>query len=843
MISVIVYGRNDSHGYNLHKRAAISLNCIAEVLSDDCEIIFVDWNTPVGFPTFPEAIEDTLTTKCKRILRIVRVPEYVHDQYSSGITKKKTLEPIARNVALARSNPKNKWVLSTNTDMIFLDKGQLNFLDKISNLKDGYYGSARFSIPDGIWETFERSNPERILSDLKNLILTIDIEETIVAGRIQRFDAPGDFQLVPRDVLMNIRGFDEKMLKGWHVDSNLAKRLNLFFGETKDFSEDFGSYHCEHTRSLTHFTSSREQNDLYEFYENVKVPLANSENTNWGLSDLDLKEIRLNNLVNLKLKTLDSLTQKPIKKRSPVSTVLLPALALYPEAHALPYIIDCLDGVTSNYEIYYIGKNSTSFELIKSAVRDLHGLITKHIDIDALETSLDSVLIGDPTGRKLIFIHDFGFEDFSGLDKSQVTSLFNFDGYYLENINHLTRLLEFIAKNANLTDAMYIFINSESYGFGIGSSLEKFFELPPIAPNSRVRKGQVKKSFTARSPAAREKLFLKYADTAHSKTKKLDDSSKDMSFSSHEALSVFSKKPNAFLGSQGLMFNTGEFNLSIDKKFVSNYKYIVFEFDIPVNFQTFSNSLRIELKLINYSKQEANYVELLSSDLGSVSLVIENLESLDTELDFILKITTRDDEIDKNIPQVRLTNLCFSNTNPLTQSSITKVSDVILKPIFNHGWSYSNESNHRWAVLPNPRILLPTSNPAGKYLNLIIGGFKDFKSADVSDFKFEARHNINFDPASIVVKKINYTLSSFLLKLPLAVENTELEILLPDEFLKHDPGSISNWDFRKLFFSVDKMFYSKSVVKDFFVIFEISVKTVLKKLRKRTVLFVKKLKR
>ena len=34
MFSVILYGRNDSHGYNLHKRAAISFNALAEVMSD-----------------------------------------------------------------------------------------------------------------------------------------------------------------------------------------------------------------------------------------------------------------------------------------------------------------------------------------------------------------------------------------------------------------------------------------------------------------------------------------------------------------------------------------------------------------------------------------------------------------------------------------------------------------------------------------------------------------------------------------------------------------------------------------------------------------------------------------
>ena len=67
MFSVILYGRNDSHGYNLHKRAAISFNALAEVMSDpDDEILFVDYNTPDDHPTFPEAIHDTLTDKAKQ---------------------------------------------------------------------------------------------------------------------------------------------------------------------------------------------------------------------------------------------------------------------------------------------------------------------------------------------------------------------------------------------------------------------------------------------------------------------------------------------------------------------------------------------------------------------------------------------------------------------------------------------------------------------------------------------------------------------------------------------------------------------------------------------------------
>jgi hypothetical protein len=93
MISVILYGRNDNYGYNLHKRAALSLNCIAEVLTDPSdEILFVDYNTPDDFPTFPEAIQDTLTIRARGKLRIFRVRPHVHDRYKSK-TRLLALEP------------------------------------------------------------------------------------------------------------------------------------------------------------------------------------------------------------------------------------------------------------------------------------------------------------------------------------------------------------------------------------------------------------------------------------------------------------------------------------------------------------------------------------------------------------------------------------------------------------------------------------------------------------------------------------------------------------------------------------------------------------------------------
>ena len=130
MFSVILYGRNDSHGYNLHKRAAISFNALAEVMSDpDDEILFVDYNTPDDHPTFPEAIHDTLTDKAKKVMRVLRVRPDQHVRHRLK-THLVALEAQSRNVALRRSNPRNRWILYTNTDMLLVPRNEKRIAER-----------------------------------------------------------------------------------------------------------------------------------------------------------------------------------------------------------------------------------------------------------------------------------------------------------------------------------------------------------------------------------------------------------------------------------------------------------------------------------------------------------------------------------------------------------------------------------------------------------------------------------------------------------------------------------------------------------------------------------------
>ena len=79
-----------------------------------------------------------------------------------------------------------------------------------------------------------------------------------------RFDAPGDFQLILREDFMAIDGFDEDMLLGYHVDSNLSRRLLLHRGAIETLEDQLSGYHCNHSRTRTVYHGPRVTNDLLE---------------------------------------------------------------------------------------------------------------------------------------------------------------------------------------------------------------------------------------------------------------------------------------------------------------------------------------------------------------------------------------------------------------------------------------------------------------------------------------------------------------------------------------------------------------------------------------------------
>lgn len=374
MISLVLYGRNDSYGYNLHKRVSLSLNCMSEVLSDPGdEILFVDYNTPDDFPTFPEAIQDTLTDKAKRHLRILRVRPTVHARLA-GKTHLLVVEPIARNVAVRRSNPTNRWILSTNTDMIFVPRRSRSLTDIVRNLPKGYYGIPRFELPETLWESLDRRNPQGAITALDHWGWQFHLNDIVLGVPSIRFDAPGDFQLIERADLFAYHGFHEGMLRGWHVDSNIAKRLHLVYAEVGELTDQLFGYHCDHTRQVTPMhRRNAPENNLTTFVYDVLRPDVPEQAESWGCPCDEIEEIRLNKSTgDIYVRALNQLLPEPLVRMAETAYVAEThdQYGYVPE-HVLPYLLDLFASAPRARSVAWVGSPGRLFDLFSDGWRQL----------------------------------------------------------------------------------------------------------------------------------------------------------------------------------------------------------------------------------------------------------------------------------------------------------------------------------------------------------------------------------------------------------------------------------------------------------------------------------------
>jgi hypothetical protein len=421
MISLVLYGRNDSYGYNLHKRAALSLNCFADVLSDpDDEIIFVDYNTPDDFPTFPEAIEDTLTAAAKERLRVLRVRPSLHRRFQSK-THLVALEPIARNIAIRRSCPRNRWILSTNTDIILVPRRKASLSDVARDLPAGFYHLPRFEIPESLWEGFNRLDPAGVIGSVRDWGAAAHLNEIVFGNDFIKFDGPGDFQLIQRQDLFDVHGLDERMLLGWHVDSNLAKRLCFKHGQPGDLLDHIFAYHCDHTRQVTPaHRHDRIQNDPNEFVYGVKMAAIPEQADSWGCPDDQIEELRLaDSSSRLYMQVVRRVVGAPMAE--PTEAHYRPQsydkVDCDPQ-HLLPFLIDLFINAPRGWNVAWFGRSRDTLNRFARAWQELG--FTGHLLLDQatapllIERAFAPILTRDRTGILAdadAFIFDFGLAD------------------------------------------------------------------------------------------------------------------------------------------------------------------------------------------------------------------------------------------------------------------------------------------------------------------------------------------------------------------------------------------------------------------------------------------------
>jgi len=408
VISIIVYGRNDAHGYNLHRRVALSLNCLAEILTDPGdEILFVDYGTPGELPTLIEALADTLTERCLDLLRVLRVPASLHTQRYSARTHLPLVEPVSRNSAARRANPENRWLLSTNTDMILVPLGNRSISEICSDLPDGFYGLPRFELPEWLWEHLPRSDPAAALAEIARLGPGLRLDETTLSHEWIRFDAPGDFQLILREDFFAIDGFDEEMLVGWHVDSNLSRRMFMRRGSIDSLEQRIAGYHCNHSRTPTIYHGAETPaNDLDRFFYSIDRPEVPAQRESWGLADVALEEVDARRGVESGFATAVLSAAAGVSLARPPFDARDAKFALgYDSGHVLAFVADSLMVSPPDAKIGYIGANSVLEGMLASLVAELD------LGGPLLRTQLEGLTSATELDRAAdVFIVDLGLD-------------------------------------------------------------------------------------------------------------------------------------------------------------------------------------------------------------------------------------------------------------------------------------------------------------------------------------------------------------------------------------------------------------------------------------------------
>jgi len=373
MISILLYGRNDVYGALAQQRAALSINVLAASLTHkDDEIIFVDYNSDDDIATFPEILADTLTTTAIERLKVVRV-RAKHHLALAGDNAPPVVESIARNIGLRHSSPSNPWILSTNADVLLVS-GESSISDIVRELKPACYGAPRYELPRFLWEGLDRKAPDAAIGAIIDWSRRLHLDEAVYHYLPQiGFDGPGDFQLIPRDRLIEVGGFDEAIKNAWHVDSNIFARLALEYGPVQRMHKDVRIYHCEHTATTAiKHASGRIEDSFDDFVLSIRSPYANSSKE-WGGARFQFE------VFNLRRPTSSQIA-KALDRSIGSSARTTPGTIYGPETfgrvprysqHTLPFIVDRLAHLPHEVRLGWLGTDEELRRLVQTTLASL----------------------------------------------------------------------------------------------------------------------------------------------------------------------------------------------------------------------------------------------------------------------------------------------------------------------------------------------------------------------------------------------------------------------------------------------------------------------------------------
>jgi hypothetical protein len=268
--TVILTSRNDNYGGNLHKRTTMSLTSLIE---HHDEVIFVDWKTNNGEGVISN-IKHNLPHTGK--LKYIQVPKELLKEKCPHIADYTIIESIGRNIGIRRAT--NDYIISTNIDIVTtpLDDSILN--------ENTFYTVPRRDVNESFHLSF--NDYQSLYNSLwgnrdgyraKELFETDNDKWSLI-------NCCGDYQIGHKNVWNQMKGFEESVLFGCGIDTNVMKKAS-FYSDIKVL--DHYVFHLNHGKG-----GDRDEDEsvppMSDQNEIIRDFTQTTNSENWGMYNEDL---------------------------------------------------------------------------------------------------------------------------------------------------------------------------------------------------------------------------------------------------------------------------------------------------------------------------------------------------------------------------------------------------------------------------------------------------------------------------------------------------------------------------------------------------------------------------
>lgn len=220
-ITAVIVSRNDNYGGHLNERATYAINSAINTYD---EVIYVDWNSPTHSLLWD--IQNNLQLK-GNLKHFVIPPSAASQLTNYNSEAQLCCEVLARNIGIRRAT--GDYIVSTNIDIIhpkrediekIINESDSNTMITLSRrevtwdiIKEFHGGEMEFQEWDKLRDYIYINSEKRIQS-----------EETVTGDNYSIINCCGDFQIAPKHIWDEIKGFEEELIYPLYADTNVQKK-------------------------------------------------------------------------------------------------------------------------------------------------------------------------------------------------------------------------------------------------------------------------------------------------------------------------------------------------------------------------------------------------------------------------------------------------------------------------------------------------------------------------------------------------------------------------------------------------------------------------------------------